>query len=594
MAFTFKLRDVNTLKGYTSSELEVLRYNNWLIENAFSALGVITADTGTPTAPPGGVSSHHALLDLNTYDDHLQYLYMPGRLGGQAGTILTGTSIVFTLNTGVDGTGRVPSGISLIAPNIGNGGTNLTTLYSPTGIYSSGALWTFTLDAGLNTLSFKATGNNPNGYIGSLSLIAVNTFTGTLEAFTALTHTNRIIIGYNTTGIILGCGTDILSGGAGNRIGSIKALVFIGGRGNVGLADGTVVVRPHRAAQTEPLLIFQADQTGVTLASVTVTGVWTGGVSGPVSGSLNPSSLTIKDNVFTIQDDGDITRQLRFELSGITTGNIRTLTIPNASGTLVLLGLAQTWGALQTYRDDYFKLQAVGDLTKQAVFVLSSITTATTRLYTLPDNNGTFALIDIAQTWAGQQTYNTDTIQNGLLKIYGQINIYSGYSSAAFVADDGAGNQYTLQLPSSWSADTAVLPVGGGQLITNINSTTLSNKMVSCGIVTLTNQSADKATTNFSVSPVAQAAVLIVCVVIECTTADAVNAPIVKVTLGATDTVGAYTQDVITLFSMAATGRASYAWVTMHNASTNMTYAVTRTGGVAYGAARYNVRIKVM
>ncbi len=50
----------------------------------------------------------------------------------------------------------------------------------------------------------------------------------------------------------------------------------------------------------------------------------------------NASSITVKDNKFTLQDDGDITKQGQFQLSGITAGNTRTLTWPDAAGTIAL------------------------------------------------------------------------------------------------------------------------------------------------------------------------------------------------------------------------------------------------------------------
>lgn len=48
------------------------------------------------------------------------------------------------------------------------------------------------------------------------------------------------------------------------------------------------------------------------------------------------------DNNFTILDNVDASKLLKFELSGITTGNTRTLTIPDLSGTLTLLEGVQT------------------------------------------------------------------------------------------------------------------------------------------------------------------------------------------------------------------------------------------------------------
>lgn len=46
------------------------------------------------------------------------------------------------------------------------------------------------------------------------------------------------------------------------------------------------------------------------------------------------------DNVFRVQDNVDATKELAFELSGLTTATTRTLTVPNASGTIALTGHA--------------------------------------------------------------------------------------------------------------------------------------------------------------------------------------------------------------------------------------------------------------
>jgi hypothetical protein len=51
----------------------------------------------------------------------------------------------------------------------------------------------------------------------------------------------------------------------------------------------------------------------------------------------NTNVITVKDANFTIEDDGDATKQFKFQASGITAGQTRTATLPNKSGTLAML-----------------------------------------------------------------------------------------------------------------------------------------------------------------------------------------------------------------------------------------------------------------
>ena len=62
-----------------------------------------------------------------------------------------------------------------------------------------------------------------------------------------------------------------------------------------------------------------------------------------VSHILGPTNtFTPRDDRFTLQDDGDATKQIRFQLSGITAGQIRLLTPPNFDGTLATLAGTET------------------------------------------------------------------------------------------------------------------------------------------------------------------------------------------------------------------------------------------------------------
>lgn len=57
----------------------------------------------------------------------------------------------------------------------------------------------------------------------------------------------------------------------------------------------------------------------------------------------NTNVLTLKDNLLTLQDGGDITRQAQFQLSSITPGSTRIYTLPDATSTIANLTSTQTF-----------------------------------------------------------------------------------------------------------------------------------------------------------------------------------------------------------------------------------------------------------
>ena len=81
-------------------------------------------------------------------------------------------------------------------------------------------------------------------------------------------------------------------------------------------------------------------------SSVTVgsTAIALGNSSTTLTGlsSITSSAVVTDDNGFRIRDNSDNTKQLAFECSGITGSTTRTMTIPDVSGTLVLLTASQT------------------------------------------------------------------------------------------------------------------------------------------------------------------------------------------------------------------------------------------------------------
>ena len=71
-------------------------------------------------------------------------------------------------------------------------------------------------------------------------------------------------------------------------------------------------------------------------------------------GAAGASVGDVTDSSFRIVDNGDATKKLAFEVSGITTGTVRTWTVPDASGTIPLLERDQTWTGRQTFANHAF------------------------------------------------------------------------------------------------------------------------------------------------------------------------------------------------------------------------------------------------
>jgi hypothetical protein len=108
------------------------------------------------------------------------------------------------------------------------------------------------------------------------------------------------------------------------------------------------------------------------------------------------TNKTVEDNTFVIRDNADNTKKLQFDASALTTGVTLTMTVPafatTTSNDLMFVGATQNIGGLKQFNDDAITIRDNADNTKVCAWDCSSITTATTRTLTVPDANGTIAL----------------------------------------------------------------------------------------------------------------------------------------------------------------------------------------------------------
>lgn len=132
-------------------------------------------------------------------------------------------------------------------------------------------------------------------------------------------------------------------------------------------------------------------------------------------GTISGVTVTSVDSTTTIIDNADATKKLAFELSGITTGTTRTLTIPNASGTIALTSdLSAGYQPLDS------------DLTALAALAANGIIART--------GTGTVAVRSITQPGAGITVTNGDGVSgNPTLALADDLAAIEALSSTGFV-----------------------------------------------------------------------------------------------------------------------------------------------------------------
>lgn len=166
------------------------------------------------------------------------------------------------------------------------------------------------------------------------------------------------------------------------------------GQGTPGGGTGNVV-GPVSAGQY--FLCMFEDTTGLLISSSLI----------ETDGNGN---LLIDDNALYVRDGNDITRRMQFDLSAVSAGTDRTLTVPNANGTIVLLELAATITGAKTFGTiggAVGKLILAGSTSGSTIVNAAAVAGSGTM--TFPTGTDTIAALGTAQTFTATQTLGTTT-----------------------------------------------------------------------------------------------------------------------------------------------------------------------------------------
>ena len=312
------------------------------------------------------------------------------------------TSTTLTATTLVSGVADAANAISIAGGNITFEGSSADTdEIILTAADASGGDKTITLPNTTGTVALTSDIVYPVTLTNSVTLtnktlaLGSNTISGTTAEFnTALTDgsfatlagsetlTNKSLTAPTLTGSSTSAGSIIFKEDTDNGTNSATLV------GPASTADVTITL----PAETGTVLTTASSIANNNLANSTITigssSVALGSSQTTFTGlaSITSTAVVTNDSGFRVRNNSDNTKIVALDCSGITGSTTRTLTIPDQDGTIALVG-----GGSTEFADDVFRVTDNGDSSKKLAFECSGITGSTTRTMTVPDSDGTIS-----------------------------------------------------------------------------------------------------------------------------------------------------------------------------------------------------------
>mgnify|MGYP005680997997 CR=1 FL=1 len=325
---------------------------------------------------------------------------------GAAATTIAGlsalTSTTLTATTLISGVADAANAISIAGGNItfegssadtdeivltaadASGGDKIITLPNTTGTVAltSDIVYPVTLTNSV-TLTNKtlALGSNTiSGTTAEFNIALTDGSFATLDGSETLT--NKSLTNPTLTGSSTSAGRIVFKEDTDNGTNSATLV------GPASTADVTITL----PAETGTVLTTASSIANNNLANSTITignsSVALGSSQTTFTGlaSITSSAVVTNDSGFRVRNTSDNTKIVALDCSGITGSTTRTLTIPDQDGTIALVG-----GGSTEFADDVFRVTDNGDSSKKLAFECSGITGSTTRTMTVPDSDGTIS-----------------------------------------------------------------------------------------------------------------------------------------------------------------------------------------------------------
>ena len=286
----------------------------------------------------------------------------------------------------------------------------------------------------LTTASSIANSNLANSSltIGATG-IALGATASTISGLTSLTSTN-LVAGSGANSILLGSGNITFEGSTANDFETSltvtdptadRTITFPDATGTVALLSSLSIASGSGLTYNSSTGEFSTNaipNSKLANSSVTVgsTGIALGGSATTLTGltSITSSAVVTDDNGFRVRDNSDNTKQLAFECSGISGSTTRTLTVPDANGTIATQAYVQaqiTAEDLDITTDDGNSIAI--DLDSETLTLAGGTGIASTST----GNTATFAIDATVATLTGSQTLTNKTIVLGNNTVSGAL-----------------------------------------------------------------------------------------------------------------------------------------------------------------------------